>query len=122
MWLAVVLCASRIGLLDAYFSAITIDLYLLIVLGCIFIAGQLAIWLNLLDIADTIAQFLPKVGLICFGLAIIHLGAIADFTTASGKSNFAKAVIESIGLNVAAILAMVWLESLIWFLEDRTSA
>ena len=117
MWAALIAAAWRCGLLAPFLGAGGIELRLLGVIGVLFVAGQGAILVGRLDAADRIAQFAPKVGLVLFGASVVFLGFNADLTTAAGKGAFAKEVIESVGLNVAAVLALIILESLIWAVE-----
>lgn len=119
MWAALIAAAWRCGLLAPFLGAEVIELRLLGVIGVLFLAGQAAVLIGELDAADRIAQFAPKVGLILFGASIVSLGFKADLTTAAGKGEFARAVIESVGLNVAAVLVLVVLESLIWIVQPQ---
>jgi hypothetical protein len=117
MWGALAVAAWRIGLLAPFLGASSIEQHLLMLLGVIFVAGQGAILIGKLDGADRIAQFLPRIGLGCFILALLHLGVNADLASAAGKASFARAVIECMGLTCAAVLGMVVLESVIWLVE-----
>ena len=117
MWAALLAAAWHCGLLAPFLGAEPIELHLLGVIGVLFVAGEIAILIGQFDAADRIAQFAPKVGLIAFGASIVFLGFKADLTTAAGKGAFARSVIEAVGLNVAAVLALVVLESLIWVVE-----
>lgn len=117
MWGTLATAAWRMGLLAPFFGADPIERHLLMLLGVIFVAGQGAILIGELDAADRIAQFLPRIGLGCFILALLHLGMNADLAGAAGKAAFARAVIECMGLTCAAVLGMVVLESVIWIVE-----
>lgn len=114
MWVALLGAAWKFDILDPFLNARPAELPMLYLLGVIFLLGQVAITLGKLDTAEIIAQFMPKVALVLFGTSIVVLGMHADLSSSSGKSDFARAVIEAIGLNVAGVLGMVCLESLVW--------
>ena len=87
MWAALAVAAWHIGLLAPFIGANAIERPLLLLLAAIFVAGQGAILLGQLDAADRIAQFLPKAGLVCFLLALLHIGLHADL---SGDTQVAR--------------------------------
>ena len=117
MWGALAVAAWHMGLLAPFFGADPIEGHLLILLGVIYLAGQGAILIGALDAADRIAQFLPRIGLGCFILTLLHLGMNADLASAAGKAAFARGVIQCMGLTCAAVLGMVVLETVIWLVE-----
>jgi hypothetical protein len=119
MWGVLAITAWQMGLLTPFLGVDQIERHLLALLGVVFVAGQCAILVGAFGAADRIAQFLPRVGLGCFILALLHLGANADLASAAGKAAFARAVIESMGLTCAAVLGMVALESIIWIVEGQ---
>jgi hypothetical protein len=119
MWGVLTISAWQMGLLAPFFGADVIEQHLLMLLGVVFVAGQCAILVGAFGAADRVAQFLPRIGLGCFILALLHLGANADLASAAGKAAFARAVIECMGLTCAAVLGMVVLESIIWIVEGQ---